>query len=166
MKRVRYVAGTAAALGLVPALGALTPTPGAAAALGSTAQHGGKAVSPRPATANTACPAQSRKTARSGTGVNKFTGTTWGVVGNGWDCVRQASGELSHSQVGLLMRVRTYHGGAQKQWPFVRGNAGGGHTSFKMTFPGFGVWSVSQVCEALVYTSNHAVAYGPVCQTW
>jgi hypothetical protein len=166
VKKVRYVMGAVGVLGAVPALGALAPVAGAAVAPGGTAGYGARAVSPRSASTsvNTACPGQSRKTTHSGTGVNRFNGTAWGVVGNGWDCVRQVSGKLDHSQVSLLMRVRTYHNGAQKQWPWVHGHIGTGDTTFSMTFPGFGVFSVSQVCEALVYASDHAVAYGPVCQ--
>ena len=166
MKKVRYLVGTMGALGIAPVVGgAVTQAASAAPAQRPPAAHTGKVVAV-PQSAAFTCPAESKKTAHSGTGINKFSGWTWGTKFTSIACVKSAYGTLHHSQVALLMRIRTYHNNTQKSWGYVNGTINVINSTTNFHKENFNANSVTKACEALVYTSNHAVAYGPVCQNW
>jgi hypothetical protein len=170
MKKVRYVVGAVGVLGAGPALGLMLPAAAANAAAAAPAAHGGKAVSlghgPEVPLAER-CEPKSKRTTHSGAGVNTFSGTASGEGFGGTPCLWAVQGELHHSQVGLEMRVREYHGATEKSLGYVHGtiNLAGTSTHFSKFIDGTAGSDVTKVCEALVYSSNHAVAYGQICQT-
>ena len=171
MKKVRYVIGTVGVLGAAPALGLLTPaTTAAAAAHATPAGHSGKTVSLHPGTASpnaVRCEHRSTRKAHSGTGVNTFSGFASGEgFGASHPCLQYVTGKLHHSQVGLEMRVRTYKGTTEKSWGYVHGtiNLTGTSTHFSKYIDGIAGSGITKACEALVYSSNHAVAYGQICE--
>jgi hypothetical protein len=148
-------------------LAAASSAPAAASSAASVATTSSPAATSSAASPNAErCIHKSTRKAHSGAGVNLFSGFASGEGFHGAACLRFVTGKLHHSQVALEMRVRTYKGTAEKQWPYVGGtiNLIDSSTHFTKVINGIAGSGITKACEALVYSSNHAVAYGQICE--
>jgi hypothetical protein len=164
MKKVRYAAGALGALGVMPALGLVTP-----AATAATTTHAptrtGKTVSLVPATS---APCDARH-ALGGPGTGRFSASI--TFSRDIGCIGEVSGDLHNdTNTGLWMRVRSYANGNQVgPTRFNKSghihNTSGHHSITWSSFPF--TRGIQQVCEAVVPAAAPGTVInggGPVCE--
>ncbi len=165
-KKVRYAAGDLGALGVMPALGLVTPA--AATAATQAPARTGKSVSLAPlATANT-CPGDAHQVS-SGTNFDSFLGSISYSIDNG--CIGRVHGALSLTSTHWWLRVRAYATpGGKPTKSYYNKN---GHIKGPIMDPTSISWTsnphipgIKQICEAAVKSGNPAKGiFGPVCES-
>jgi hypothetical protein len=155
MKKVRYAAGALGALGVVPALGLITPA--ATAATTQASATAGKTVTLLPGTdhCNTRHAHEIKPRMKGYIAFSRDEGCIGSVIGHYY----------ADAKRGRDMRVRYYGGNlALVSEREVTGTIHHHNHSISFRSNSVYLYHIEQVCETIVSDNNKVVIAGPACQ--